>query len=220
MSYVNKSYWNNFYKDHKNLNEHSTFSEYVLNHIQYSNKEVLIVDLGCGTGKDTFFFANKGFEVLGIDGSETVIDINNKKRDMLGLDRVIKFKCVDLSEESNVQVLMKELNEYAVENDKIVVMYNRFFLHAITEEVENTILQNVSKYIMAPCIIMAEFRTKEDEELDKVFNDHFRRYIETNQLLKKILELQFTIKSFYKGRGLSIYKEENPYLARVIFDKQ
>ena len=34
-----------------------------------------ILDVGCGSGRDSVFFANKGFEVVAIDGSKSLIDL-------------------------------------------------------------------------------------------------------------------------------------------------
>ena len=34
-----------------------------------------ILDIGCGSGRDSVFFANKGFEVVAIDGSKSLIDL-------------------------------------------------------------------------------------------------------------------------------------------------
>lgn len=34
-----------------------------------------ILDVGCGSGRDSVFFANQGFEVVAIDGSQNVIDL-------------------------------------------------------------------------------------------------------------------------------------------------
>nr|WP_309593546.1 class I SAM-dependent methyltransferase [Moraxella osloensis] len=34
-----------------------------------------ILDVGCGSGRDSVFFANQGFEVVAIDGSQNLIDL-------------------------------------------------------------------------------------------------------------------------------------------------
>ncbi len=220
MSYINKQYWEQFYKNNVGLNEASTFSEFILNKVSASVAENIIIDLGCGTGKDTFNFAKNGFEVVGIDGSEEVIKINNSKTSDEHLSsKKIGFYCVDLSNANQVALLMSELNTRATLSGKKIIFYNRFFLHAIPEEVESLILQSILTNITAPFSIMAEFRTKEDEDLDKVYNDHYRRYVDTDYLLDKMLKLKFSVKGFSKGRGYSIYKNEDPYLARLIVEK-
>lgn len=42
-------------------------------------KRVKVLDLGCGTGNNAKFFAENGFSVFGIDGSETIINVCKKR---------------------------------------------------------------------------------------------------------------------------------------------
>lgn len=217
MTYINKQYWDEFYKNRVDLTEASPFSEFILKKFEHTISDIILIDLGCGTGKDTFNFAKTGFEVIGIDGSKEVIRINKEiiNKNFWGSNK-IKFECIDLSNINEVDKLMKKLNEIAMFKEKKIIFYTRFFLHAITEEVENIILESILNNIHIPYEIVAEFRTKEDEELDKVFDNHYRRYVDTDLLIAKLIKLGFSIKEFSKGRGFSIYKNENPYLARII----
>lgn len=54
-------------------NVYQPFLEY-LPKTQLSNQQK-ILDVGCGSGRDSVFFANQGFEVVAIDGSQNVIDL-------------------------------------------------------------------------------------------------------------------------------------------------
>lgn len=221
MSYINKQYWNNFYKKQMNLSDSSTFSKFIYEKFEQQVSDTILVDLGCGTGKDTFYFAEKGFQVLGIDGSEEVIKNNNRiiKEGNFCI-RNINFKCIDLSDKNEVDKLIEEFNKIALLNKNKVIFYTRFFLHAITEEVENLILSSILEIMEVNYTLVAEFRTKEDEKLDKVFNNHYRRYIDTEVLISKLIQFGFSIKEFSKGRGFSIYKNEDPYLARIIIESK
>ena len=220
MSYINKEYWEKFYKNNTSLNDASTFSEYILNQIIEKQSELMIVDLGCGTGKDTFNFAKSGFEVIGVDGSEEVIKMNNSKINSLDIvEKNIDFYCVDLSESNKVSDLMSKFNTYSKLKGKKILFYTRFFLHAIPEDVEDILLNNIISNVKVPFTFVSEFRTKEDELLDKIFQDHYRRYVDTDKLLKKLLAYGFSIQTFIKGRGYSIYKNENPYVARFVIYK-
>lgn len=48
-------------------------------------KSINILDLGCGSGANTWYLAREGFNVSGIDGSENAISILGKKLDKEGL---------------------------------------------------------------------------------------------------------------------------------------
>ena len=54
-------------------NVYQPFLEY-LPKAHLSNQQK-ILDVGCGSGRDSIFFANQGFEVVAIDGSQNVIDL-------------------------------------------------------------------------------------------------------------------------------------------------
>ncbi|MBP2029958.1 2-polyprenyl-3-methyl-5-hydroxy-6-metoxy-1,4-benzoquinol methylase [Methanohalophilus levihalophilus] len=41
--------------------------------------DVHILDIGCGTGAETWFLAREGFSAIGIDGSKTAISIAKKR---------------------------------------------------------------------------------------------------------------------------------------------
>ena len=48
--------------------------------------EGILLDLGCGTGSVTELLAKSGFDMIGIDNSEEMLDIAMEKRDESGLD--------------------------------------------------------------------------------------------------------------------------------------
>ena len=51
-----------------------------------------ILDVGCGSGRDSVFFANQGFEVVAIDGSQNVIDLAKQT------DTRIDWQCLRFDE--------------------------------------------------------------------------------------------------------------------------
>jgi 2-polyprenyl-3-methyl-5-hydroxy-6-metoxy-1,4-benzoquinol methylase len=54
-----------------------------------------LLDLGCGSGWLSFFFAEKGMSVLGIDFSQEQIDAAEKQKSERGIE-AIHFECCDL----------------------------------------------------------------------------------------------------------------------------
>lgn len=212
--YKNEEYWNEFYAKNTNLKVPSGFSqsEYLTN---FDVSNYILVELGCGSGADSFYLANQGFEVVAIDGSEAAIE-NNKQID----DGYVKFLCRDLSDKIEVAKLLSELNAYALQQDKHVIIYTRFFLHAITDAVEDILLEAIIKEINVPLIFVSEFRVKEDEGLYKIYDNHYRRYVDTNAFLNKVMTHGFDITRFEKSRGLAVYKDEDPFIARVMLRKE
>lgn len=71
-------------------NVYQPFLEY-LPKTQLSNQQK-ILDVGCGSGRDSVFFANQGFEVVAIDGSQNVIDLTKQT------DTRIDWQCLRFDE--------------------------------------------------------------------------------------------------------------------------
>lgn len=211
----NRAYWDNFYKMNKNFVE-STFCTEIRKKFQ---SDTIIVDIGCGTGRDSFAFASKGFEVFGIDGSQEAILTNNKRIEELQLYGKVFFSKVVLSNQNALQELLSTVITKAEESNKKVVLYLRFLLHAIDNQTEKVLLDTIEECLPTGTYFSAEFRSAEDATRSKVYDDHYRRFVDADKLLVDLVKRGFSIKEFYKGTGLSIYKEEDPFLARVLAEK-
>lgn len=71
-------------------NVYQPFLEY-LPKTQLSNQQK-ILDVGCGSGRDSVFFANQGFEVVAIDGSKSLIELAQQT------DTRIDWQCLRFDE--------------------------------------------------------------------------------------------------------------------------
>ena len=67
---MDKSYWNKYYSKKLGVQEPSSFAVYVLKMMSDGDS---ILELGCGNGRDSFFFAEHGIQVFALDQSEIVI---------------------------------------------------------------------------------------------------------------------------------------------------
>ena len=63
---MNKSYWENFYKNKHTLKP-SSFAKFVRKFIK--GKDLIVYDLGCGNGRDSYYLGlgKKKWRVIGID---------------------------------------------------------------------------------------------------------------------------------------------------------
>ena len=84
---MDKSYWNNYYESNADPFLNSQFSKFVLSKLV---KQKSIIDIGCGNGRDSIFFAKNEIYTYGIDQSE--IAINNLKKYENKFFRVSKYK--------------------------------------------------------------------------------------------------------------------------------
>ena len=68
---MDKSYWNKYYSKKLGVQEPSSFAVYALKMMSDGDS---ILELGCGNGRDSFFFADNGIQVFALDQSKIVIN--------------------------------------------------------------------------------------------------------------------------------------------------
>ncbi len=178
-----------------------------------------IVDLGCGNGRDSVFFARLGHRVVGLDFSGKAIDNNRKHVREKSLDDV-EFKQVDIAAPSALVDVLNRMEETAIqegdERRARVAIYARFFFHAISEEEEDLVLSALSQCLRSGARCYFEFRTEKDAESDKRFGSHYRRFINIDRFVEKTARRgSFECLYQVEGKGMAKYLEEDPYVGRV-----
>jgi tellurite methyltransferase len=209
-------YWDNYYKQHgkdKQISESSSFADFCLNKF-FAGKYINIVELGSGNGRDAIYFARHQINTIAIDQSTVAIDIEKE----LLLPEVGKFlhpKALDF--------VLEDYSTY----EPIDVFYSRFTMHAITENEENILLPNLYKYLKTGGLLCIEARTTKDALYgegeccgkDTFYTDHSRRFVNSKNFLEKVLKMGFGLVYFTEENNLSVYKDDNPVLMRIILKK-
>ena len=171
------------YKYNNLITEASEFAK----SLKYSGK--MILDLGCGNGRDTTFFKTNN-NALGVD-------LNPPSGWSFVKDDVENY-----------------LNVIDTDSVKIDVVYCRFFLHSISEELETKIIKwsfdNAKE-------IAIETRIIGDKPL--LYQDHERRFINPPDLIKKLLDTGFKELDIKVGYGMAKLREEDPYVMRIVAKK-
>lgn len=99
----NQKYWEKFYKKFK-VTRPSDFAKFCLKYFTHGQK---VIDLGCGNGRDSYYFVNHGLSVIGIDMATCPKYTKN----------AIFFT-----------------NDFTHYDSFIHPVYGRFFLHSISNE--------------------------------------------------------------------------------------
>jgi len=60
------NYWNSYYNNNVKFKE-SSFARFVKKKINKVKKNAKLIDIGCGNGRDSFFFSKNGLKVTAID---------------------------------------------------------------------------------------------------------------------------------------------------------
>jgi len=210
-------YWNNYYQNHgrdKGISQHSSFAQFCLD-VFFTRKSLDIVELGSGNGRDAIFFAHHGHQVVAIDQSTTAIDI--EKRDLHpDVSRCLLPKARDFVRE-----------DYSQYNN-IDIFYSRFTIHSITKDDEELLLPNVYNALKDNGLFCIEVRTVNDplygvgKSCGKdifITNNHRRRFINSDVFREQVSDLGFKELYFIEKNNLSIYKNDNPVLMRLILQK-
>lgn len=209
-------YWDKFYKTNIATSKPSNFAKYCFNKYLIKNKNSKLLEIGCGNGRDSFFFLKKGISILAIDKSFVAIknDMSIKKKERLVN---IKFKKINLGSKKFTKL------------GKFNYIYCRFLLHAISKNLENKLLSSISKLcIKKKTIIMLEFRTTKDPLIKKgkkigyneTFTNHYRRFVDVKILLKKIIKTRkFKILEAIEKKGFAKFKNENPVVCRLLLKR-
>jgi SAM-dependent methyltransferase len=205
-----KYYWDKYYKKIEFSNiKPSTFSKFCYNNFIKKSKKKRILDIGCGNGRDSFFFLKKGLKVIGIDKSSVAIKINKNK----------------FPNEKNLLFYKKNINKFNFKNlGKFDFIYLRFLLHAINSETQKNLFKHILNVKKKGSLIMLEFRTDKDSLMNKgkkiskneTFTDHYRRFLNVKDVLKNFKILPFKLIYILEKKGLSKYKNDNAVLCRLI----
>lgn len=202
-------YWNKYYNKKVAPSESSKFAKDILSFLK---KEKKLVELGCGNGRDSVFFARHGINVVALDQADSsILDLtNNKKNDN------IEFVCDDFV---NSNILNKDAFNYS---------YSRFTIHSISDEDEKKLLKRVYFSLKEEGMFFIEVRSVKDdlyglgEEVGRnayVYNEHYRRFIVMDELIQNLETVGFKIISAQESNNCAIYKDSNPIVIRIIAQK-
>ena len=205
-----KSYWENFYNNSVNIDSPSPFASFLMDEIFPKNINVL-VELGCGNGRDAKYFAENGIQVIAIDQCENTTNKLNQ------IDNIDSFSH-DFT----------RLPSFSEKNYQIDVVYSRFTMHSINLQAEERTIKWVFNNLKLGGIFCIEARTIKDSLCGKginkgnniwFYNSHHRRFIDANNFKEKLKKNGFKIVYFEEKNGFAKYKNEDPIVLRAIVKK-
>jgi len=210
MKQSNKKYWDNFYKKKLINYKPSNFALFVNKFL--NKKYTKVVDVGCGNGKDLFYFKKKKIEFYGIELSKNATSLIKKQLDKrVEKDKIFNESFINFDYEKNI--------------NGIFSIYSRFTWHTINNKNEKIFLNKISN-ISNLKYLFIETRSNKDDLYgygkkvgkNEFVTDHYRRFIDSKELLNK-LRKHFKILYFKESKGFSKFKNEDPCLIRVIAEK-
>ena len=202
-----KHYWNNFYtREEPGLQQPSAFAVFCLD---YLPKAGIILELGCGNGRDAHFFAKHGHNVIACDSSTVALNKIHKHHHLQTL-------AADFSNLGNI-----------LDDHNITAVYSRFSLHSIDRESAIQTLSWCSNNLPTAGKLFIEVRSIFDElygvgtpvGIDSFVTTHLRSFFKQDHLEEQLVDLGFKIQGSWSARGFAPYKQEDPIIIRVIAAK-
>lgn len=200
---MDKKYWNKFYKKNMVINKPSNFAQFCLE--KYIPPKSTILELGSGNLRDAYFFANNSHKVIAVDQNSVITNNSN-----------------------NISLLTENFTEIDLQLHKgFNVAYSRFSMHSIEEKDEDSILLKVFNALPKNGIFLIEARTIKDSLFGKgvykgdnaYFTDHYRRFIDPSEFIRKVQSIGYKILFSVVSDGLSIYEDQDPILMRIVLGK-
>lgn len=206
---MDKEYWDNYYRKGIVEKTPSRFAEYVLK--EHLKKDKKLVELGCGNGRDSIYFARNNIHVLSIDGSESAINILKTQNEL-----------------SNIEFVNDNFVTTSYLDEKYNYVYSRFTLHAISDDEQKQVIKRAYNALLKDGLLLVEVRSVNDElyGLGKkvgrnafFYNDHYRRFLKIDEFMEQLEHTGFEILYSAEQRNFAPHGQENPPIIRVIAKK-
>ena len=210
---TNSNYWNDYYKNAATVRAiPSQFAAFAACEFL---RDSPVIDIGCGNGRDAIFFSSIGYKVIGIDSSSSAVELCRIAAKKFDIDA--SFKVFDISEDE--AAINKLVDSLIPEPQSELNIYSRFFIHAIDEEAENKFFYLINRLkSFVNLKVFLEFRTVRDISLPKETSSHYRRFVQPENIIAKIIQSHMKLTYHIEGFGYAKYKSDDAYVARMIFN--
>lgn len=206
---THRAYWDDFYSraaDHLINERPSTFAQWVRAQLIGGR----LVDIGTGTGRDGLWFASEGFAVTGYDYSPASVLLATQRAQADGLQA--GFEELDLYDHEAVTLVGKSLADESTP----VAVYARFLVHALEDAGRAHLFELAGAVGARGGPFFAEFRTGKDKGRRHVFGEHFRLFLDPEQVVDELRASGAASVHVEEGQGLAVYRDEDPHIARLV----
>ncbi len=167
-----------------------------------------VLDVGCGTGRDSLWLSGQGMEVLGCDYSEAAVSFAAHRARELGHE--VDFRRLNLYDLRQVLVVGALL----ARDRRLDGVYARFLVHALEEDGRQN-LWRLARSALAPTRgrLYLEFRT---EATQHEFGEHFREFVQPEVVETELAHHGFRVEHAENRHGLAVHRNEDPQVCRMI----
>lgn len=207
---MDKEYWKRIYMQQNEEHQPSLFAKHIAE--TYGVESRKLIELGCGNGRDSIFFARMGADVTAIDQCENAVTF---MQPLIG--KGIWFECRDFTKMSDYSSLFD-------------IVYSRFTLHSISAQEEKQVVEWAHRNLENGGLFCIEVRGQKNEiyrlgepvdsEPDAfVYNNHYRRFLNFDSFCEELRNHGFEIVYAAEQKGFAPYNGTDETYIRVIAQK-
>ncbi len=172
--------------------------------------EAMLVDAGCGGGRDSRLFARAGRPVLGVDYSLGAVLRANRWAARRAPNA--SFEPLNFYDGRAALAMGARLSRA----DHPVDLYAQFLLHALEDRGRVNFWRMASMALRGGGRLFVEFRTERDARNSHFFGKHFRRYLDPDLVVAEIEANGGRVVHREAGTGLAPFRSEDPHVCRIV----
>lgn len=205
-------YWDSYYRQSGVPELPSQFALFVANEVLTDElpRPAAVLDIGCGNGRDSLFFAQLGFAVGALDRSEAAIALCGERLAARSGDPARTRLRAGHADSEDLDLLAREFSGP-------LLLYSRFFFHAIDEAAEARVITNAAMILKRHGGALAvEYRSLADAGSAKVTLQHYRRFIDPEAFAARVAAAGLSLRWRAEGRGMAKFRADDAHVARLI----
>src|SRR3989344_5675814 len=177
LSMNQKEYWKTEWNKREAGSENN-FARRIFSLIKSNHKKLL--DLGCGDGRDSIYFAKKGLNVTSVDFSESGIKKLNEKIKRLGI--------------KNINAVRADIKKINFKDNSFDIIYAHLSLHYFDDKTTGKIFNNLYNILNFGGLIFIKCKSTEDslcgqgEKVgeDMYFKNHLHHFFSKDYMKEKL----------------------------------
>ncbi|ABK45049.1 adenylylsulfate kinase [Magnetococcus marinus MC-1] len=201
-------HWNTYYRQAAAPEEPSLFAQEVAKALSPSS---VLLEVGCGNGRDANYFARLGHKTMAIDASEQAIAL-----------------CKESAITDNPTFSARRAKGLSATHiNSFSAIYSRFCIHAMTKQEEVDFLNEAILLLEPMGRLYIECRSINDPlaqqgeviSPSERISGHYRRFIVMEELVNRLQQAGFTILQQQESQGFAPHKDEDPVVIRIEAEK-
>ncbi len=206
----NRRFWDRLYEGsfgYDISHERSPFAQWVLPQLSDGRP---FLDIGCGNGRDTLWFAEQGVDAIGLDYSKGALPRCRTEAEKRGLPTT--FTLLNFNDLRDTLVKGALL---ARETTAPRTIYGRFLLHSLEPDARRNFWQFADMMLRGRGDAFFEFRTGRSRRRRRDRPPHYSNALRAETVFHEIEQAGGRVVESHTGKGFSPYLGEDPRLCRV-----